>query len=170
MTRIEGRTYRDEMLVLRDEIEGEHKEPEGTDFAEWGENFFRPGFDIHRLVIAIGAEDIVVGSLTWHEVWYGPTTGSRAWNIGIGLAPIARGRGVGSAAQRMLAEHLFATSDVSRVEASTDVTNEPEQRALERAGFTREGVLRQAQQRADGQHDLYSYSILRSDFERSGLE
>jgi RimJ/RimL family protein N-acetyltransferase len=88
-----------------------------------------------------------------------------AWNMGIGLAPTVRGRGVGSIAQRLLAEYLFATSDVIRIEASTDVTNAPEQRALERAGFRREGVLRQAQQRADGPHDLFSYSILRSDVE-----
>jgi RimJ/RimL family protein N-acetyltransferase len=165
MTRVEGRTYRGEVLVLRDEIEGEPKQQEGNDFADWGQNFVRPGFEIHRLVIAIGEDDLVVGSVSWHEVWYGPTTGSRAWNIGIGLAPIARGRGVGSMAQRLIAEHLFATTDINRVEASTDVTNEPEQRALERAGFTREGVIRKAQQRADGHHDLYAYSILRSDFE-----
>ena len=44
-----------------------------------------------------------------------------------------------------------------------DVTNVAEQRALERAGYVREGVLRQAQARADGQHDLVSYSLLRTD-------
>ena len=51
-----------------------------------------------------------------------------------------------------------------RVEASTDVTNLAEQRALEKAGFTREGVLRGAQHRADGvHHDLVGYAILRTD-------
>jgi len=33
---------------------------------------------------------------------------------------------------------------VNRIEASTEITNIGEQRALERAGFTREGVLRGA--------------------------
>jgi RimJ/RimL family protein N-acetyltransferase len=50
-----------------------------------------------------------------------------------------------------------------RIEASTDVSNVAEQKALERGGYVREGVLRQAQARADGQHDLFSYSLLRSD-------
>jgi RimJ/RimL family protein N-acetyltransferase len=49
------------------------------------------------------------------------------------------------------------------VEASTDVENLAEQRALERAGFTREGVLRHAQFRDGGFRDLVLYSRLRGD-------
>ena len=50
-----------------------------------------------------------------------------------------------------------------RVEASTDITNLAEQRALEKAGFTREGVLRKAQWRAGDWHDLVVYSLLRGE-------
>jgi RimJ/RimL family protein N-acetyltransferase len=71
--------------------------------------------------------------------------------------------GHGSAAQRMLAGYLFATTPVNRVEASTDVENIAEQKALERAGFTREGVLRGAQFRDGGWHDLVGYARLRDD-------
>jgi RimJ/RimL family protein N-acetyltransferase len=52
---------------------------------------------------------------------------------------------------------------VERLEASTDVDNLAEQRALERAGFTREAVLRHAQFRDGGFHDLVLYSRLRGD-------
>jgi RimJ/RimL family protein N-acetyltransferase len=73
---------------------------------------------------------------------------------------------MGAAAQRALAEHLFATTPYNRVEASTDVGNVAEQRALERAGFMREGILRGAQHRADDiHHDLVVYSMLRSELE-----
>ena len=41
--------------------------------------------------------------------------------------------------------------------------NLAEQRALERAGFTREGVLRQAQFRDGGFRDMVLYSRLRGD-------
>ncbi|HSN11792.1 MAG TPA: GNAT family protein, partial [Propionibacteriaceae bacterium] len=119
-----------------------------------------------RLLVEVTDEDglrAVAGAVSWHEVHYGPSQGCRAWNMGIGLAPAARGHGVGSVAQRLLAEWLLRTTDVDRIEASTDVTNVPEQRALERAGFTREGILRSAQERVDGRHDLYSYSLLRTD-------
>lgn len=105
----------------------------------------------------------LVGQVGWHEVHYGPAPKSRAWNIGISLIPEARGHGYGGIAQRMLAGWLFAMTDANRVEAQTDVDNIPEQRALEKAGFTREGVLRGAQFRAGGYHDLISYARLRAD-------
>ena len=72
-----------------------------------------------------------------------------------------RGLGYGTEAQRLLADYLFVNTEVNRVEASTDVQNFAEQRALEKAGFTRDGVLRGAQYRAGGWHDLAVYSILR---------
>ena len=107
--------------------------------------------------------DLLLGSVGWHPVTYGPNAGSRALDIGISLHPSHWGRGHGSRAQRMLADYLFATTPVHRVQASTDVLNVPEQRALERAGFVREGVLRGAQWRRGSFHDLISYARLRTD-------
>jgi RimJ/RimL family protein N-acetyltransferase len=110
-----------------------------------------------------GGSRAIAGTVSWHLVMYGPNHGSHAWNIGIALSETARGHGVGATAQRLLAEWLLRTTDLDRVEASTDIANNAEQRSLEGAGFTREGVLRSAQERADGRHDLYSYSLLRTD-------
>ena len=104
-----------------------------------------------------------IGLVSWHEVHYGPPPASRAWNIGISLIPEARGHGHGSVAQRLLADELFATTDTNRVEASTDVDNVAEQRALEKAGFVREGIQRGAQFRAGAHHDLITYARLRND-------
>lgn len=104
-----------------------------------------------------------VGHVSWHQVHYGPNPESAAWNIGISLVPEARYRGLGSEAQRLLAQHLFETTPLQRVEAVTDVENGPEQGALARAGFTREGVLRSAQFRAGGWHDVVIWSVVRGD-------
>jgi RimJ/RimL family protein N-acetyltransferase len=104
-----------------------------------------------------------IGSISWHRVSYGPNPGSAAWNIGIMLIPEARGHGYGSEAQRLLADYLFAATEVDRVEASTDVDNVAEQRALEKAGYIREGVLRGSQERRGVKHDLVCYARLRSD-------
>ncbi|GAB3469752.1 GNAT family N-acetyltransferase [Actinophytocola sediminis] len=106
---------------------------------------------------------VLLGGVSWHAVDYGGTLGCSAWNIGIALLPGDRGRGVGSTAQRLLAEHLFATTEVDRVEASTDVDNIAEQKALAKAGFTREGVLRGAQLRGGLRRDLVHFGKLRTD-------
>jgi|tagenome__1003787_1003787.scaffolds.fasta_scaffold20960004_4 RimJ/RimL family protein N-acetyltransferase len=104
-----------------------------------------------------------VGTVQWRAIHYGPPERSRAWNIGIELEPRARGRGYGTEAQRLLAAWLFAATDTNRVEAQTDVENVPEQRSLEKAGFTREGITRGCQFRGGTYHDLVMYSRIRSD-------
>ena len=104
---------------------------------------------------------LAAGTVSWRQVRYGPTAESIAWNIGINLIPEMRGQGFGSMAQRLLADHLFATTSVNRIEAATDVENLAEQRALEKAGFIREGVFRGAQHRAGAWHDVVFYSMLR---------
>jgi len=49
------------------------------------------------------------------------------------------------------------------INASTDITNRAEQRSLEKAGFTRDGVMRQAQWRNGSWHDIAVYSKLRGE-------
>jgi RimJ/RimL family protein N-acetyltransferase len=141
-----------------------------SEYDAWPEDEQRdpPPPMLGRLIVDLTDSDGVAafaGYVSWHLVTYGPNPGSHAWNVGIELVEAARGHGVGSVAQRLLARWLFATTHVERVEASTDVSNVPEQKSLERAGFTREGVLRSSQKRADGRHDLYGYSILPGDLE-----
>ncbi|MGO8876498.1 MAG: GNAT family N-acetyltransferase [Acidimicrobiales bacterium] len=74
-----------------------------------------------------------------------------------------RGQGYGSEAQRQLAEYLFSTRLIERLEAATEVENVAEQHALETAGFSREGILRHTQFRAGQWRDTVLYSRLRSD-------
>jgi len=118
-----------------------------------------------RLFVERIEDGVVIGDVSWHPVMYGPNEQSRALNIGIALYPDARGHGFGTEAQRLLAELLLEQFDVERIEASTDVDNVAEQRSLEKAGFTREGVVRRAQFRAGAYHDLVGYSYVREDLE-----
>jgi RimJ/RimL family protein N-acetyltransferase len=114
-------------------------------------------------LLVADAGDQPIGTVSWHPVLFGPNIGSQAMDIGISLRPFAHGCGHGSRAQRMLARYLFSTTSVHRVQATTDVANIAEQRALERAGYVREGVLRGAQWRRGSWHDLVSYACLRDD-------
>lgn len=104
-----------------------------------------------------------VGSVSWRKVRTGPTAFN--WAIGIGLAPEFRGRGCGSAAQRLVVRYLFAHTQANRIEATTEITNVAEQRALEKAGFTREGILRGITFRQGRWHDQVIYSVLRDEVE-----
>jgi RimJ/RimL family protein N-acetyltransferase len=126
-----------------------------------------PTRDEHKglLIVELIEGSRALGTVSWHRVGYGPPGGSDAWNMGIELAPEARGNGYGVEAQALLARYLFETTLANRVEAQTDIENIAEQRALEKAGFTREGVARGSQFRAGAYHDLVTYSILRSEVE-----
>ena len=119
-----------------------------------------------KLIVEVDTADgppVPIGDVSWHVVDYGPPPASQAWNIGITLSPEWRGQGLGTRAQRMLADYLFETTRAERVEASTDVENVPERRALERAGFSFEGVLRRAQFRGGAWRDLALYSLVRGE-------
>jgi RimJ/RimL family protein N-acetyltransferase len=115
------------------------------------------------LIVERIADGAPIGTVGWHRVSYGPNPESSVWNFGIDLRPEARGQGHGSEAQRLLADWLFEHTDANRVEASTDIENIAEQRALEKAGYTREGIARGAQFRAGRYRDLITYARLRDD-------
>lgn len=102
-----------------------------------------------------------VGTVQCRRVGYGRY--SPAFNIGVEVAFDQRGHGYGAEAQRLLADFLLYVFPIGRVEASADVENMPEQRALEKAGFTREGVARAASWRGDRWHDMVVYSRVRGD-------
>ena len=114
-------------------------------------------------LLVVNYDDEIVGTVSYHQERYGPNDGSIVYNIGINLVPEQRGKGYGGEAQKLLAAYLFATYPIMRVEASTDIENIPEQRALEKAGFRRDGVMRKAQWRTGDWHDIAVYSKLRGE-------
>jgi aminoglycoside 6'-N-acetyltransferase len=137
-------------------LEGKHGLEQG---------FAKSGFLDERqgMLLVVTAAGEPIGTMNYRQVVYGPNPGSLPYAIGISLLGEQRGQGYGVEAQQLLAGYLFDTYPIVRVEASTDITNIPEQRALEKAGFTREGVLRKAQWRAGEWHDLVLYSKLRGE-------
>jgi RimJ/RimL family protein N-acetyltransferase len=111
------------------------------------------------LMVSLGGARI--GFVSWRKRQTART--SFCWNVGIALAPESRGQGYGTTAQRLLVRYLFAHSQVNRIEAGTEVTNLAEQRALEKAGFTRDGIARGAAFQNGRWHDAVIYSVLRAE-------
>jgi RimJ/RimL family protein N-acetyltransferase len=124
----------------------------------WAENELI-GDDSGALMVVSGEERL--GFVNWRRR---PTSPSAyCWTMGIAMLPEARGRGYGTRAQRLLARYLFAHTPAHRIEAATEVDNIAEQKALERAGFTREGVMRGIGWRDGAWRDGVTYSLLRTD-------
>ena len=130
-----------------------------TRFRQWWAENRLIGDDIGVLMVDRDGDRL--GFVTWYKV--SGTPGYYYWNIGIALLPEARGKGFGTQAQRLLARYLFAHTTVQRIEAATEVGNVAEQRALEKAGFTREGVHRSTSWRDGAYRDGVWYSMLRGD-------
>jgi hypothetical protein len=74
----------------------------------------------------------------------------------------------GWAEDRLVGEEGGVLMVVHRVEAATETQNMAEQRALEKAGFTREGVLRAVGWRDGAYRDGVWYSMLRTDLPQPG--
>ena len=118
------------------------------------------GAEDAALVVAL-PDGTFAGLITWKQL--ASSTPRVTYTIGILLFPEHRNRGLGSAAQCLLADELFSTTMANRVDATTAVENVAEQKALERAGFQREGILRGLGFHRGRLSDGMMYSRLRSD-------
>jgi [ribosomal protein S5]-alanine N-acetyltransferase len=107
-------------------------------------------------------QEAVLGIASWEARDRGGPPGG-CYEIGLALLPECRGRGLGTTAHQLMVRHLFDCTLAQRLEAQTDADNIAEQRALERVGFSREGVLRQARFREGGWRDMLIYGLLRAD-------
>ena len=64
--------------------------------------------------------------------------------IGYALLPDERGKGYGSEAVQIMADYLFLTKNIVRIQAETHPENVASQRVLEKAGFRKEGIVRKS--------------------------
>ncbi|GGO02299.1 GNAT family N-acetyltransferase [Micromonospora parathelypteridis] len=92
-----------------------------------------------------------------------PVPGRSQAEIGYWVRPVARGRGVATAATRALSEHAFATGTF-RLELLTEAENGGSQRVALAAGYRYEGLRRSAGQHRDGgRHDMLAWVRLAED-------
>ncbi|MFI8580476.1 Putative ribosomal N-acetyltransferase YdaF [Pseudomonas sp. THAF187a] len=97
--------------------------------------------DGQRLTLAI--VDRNSGELIGKCLLFSYQPESRRAEIGFGIASSAWGRGYIQEAARELLRHGFEALGLNRVEAEIDPSNAASGRALERLGFSKEGLLRQ---------------------------
>lgn len=107
----------------------------------------------------------VIGTTSYYEI--DPVRRS----VAIGYTWLGRPwwrTGVNTEAKLLLLGRAFDDLDAVRVVWHTDIRNERSQRAIERLGASREGVLRQHKQRADGSwRDTVQYSMLAQEWPKA---
>ncbi|MDH3684497.1 MAG: GNAT family N-acetyltransferase [Acidimicrobiia bacterium] len=112
----------------------------------------------YNLCVALQENDTAVGWVNWRET---DRAGPGSWEIGVLIVPDMRNRGIGTIAQSLLVDYLFAHTTTHRIWAGTEADNIAEQRALERCGFRQEGLLRGHHFRNGEWQDSYVYAITR---------
>ncbi|MEO8073391.1 MAG: GNAT family protein [Acidobacteriota bacterium] len=88
------------------------------------------------------------------------------YNLGYWIRTSQQNRGIASAATKVLAKTAFAELPINRIEILTAAENIPSQKAAEKSGATREGVLRKRLVIGDRIHDAVIFSFVRDDFEK----
>ncbi len=112
-----------------------------------------------EFVLELAASGTLIGIVSLHRIdWLRHSAGIGYW--------IRRGRfgqGFASEACAAVLGHAFDALRINRVEALVALANKPSQRVVEKLGFTREGVAREAELIEGAFLDHYQYSLLDSD-------
>jgi ribosomal-protein-alanine N-acetyltransferase len=110
--------------------------------------------------IARRDDDLVIGTCSL----YRPDFAHRRSEVGFALGRAHWGRGYAAEALDVVMTYAFERLDLHRLEADVDPRNEPSLRALERAGFRREGYQRERWQ-VDGElQDSVLLGVLRTEW------
>lgn len=117
-----------------------------------------------RLTLAI--VDAQSGELLGKCLLFNYRSESRRAEIGFGIATSAWGKGYVQEAAGELLRYAFEALQLNRIEAEIDPTNLASGRALERLGFTREGLLRERWIIDAQVSDSALYGLLRADWRK----
>ncbi|MCH7812555.1 MAG: GNAT family N-acetyltransferase, partial [Planctomycetes bacterium] len=131
---------------------------------EFIEELYKSPDDL-SLGIVVQEGDVLVGVTGLHGLG-GP---NRSATFGIALGEREyQGRGFGTEATRLMVRYGFEELNLNRIGLTVFAGNERGIRTYRRSGFVREGCLRQTLYRNGRYQDELCYSILRSEWERSG--
>jgi RimJ/RimL family protein N-acetyltransferase len=104
----------------------------------------------------VSADDRLLGSVSLLRLDWPQLRGE----VGYWLAPEARGGGHATRAVRLICAWGFASLGLERIDLLAAVENASSQRVAERAGFTREAVLRSYMRGKDGDLDMVAFGLL----------
>ena len=145
----------DESIVRWTRVPHPYLERDALDYLARGDAERERGEGIN-LAVLDAANGEVLGSMAVRIASWPDLRGQLGYLVGAH----ARGRGVAPRAIRIASSWGFRALALERIEILVHPENEPSQRAAEKAGFTREGVLRSYTRVKDTRFDMWSFSAL----------
>jgi ribosomal-protein-alanine N-acetyltransferase len=107
-------------------------------------------------IVAASEYNLLLGSISLMRLEWEHARGE----VGYWLAAQARGRGHITRAVRLICRWGFDSLALERIDLLAATGNTASQRVAERAGFTREGVLRSYMRGRDGRQDMVAFGLL----------
>lgn len=104
----------------------------------------------------VSTDDRLLGSVSILRLAWTQLRGE----VGYWLAPEARGQGHATRAVQLICAWGFQSLGLERIDLYAAVANEASQHVAQRAGFTREAVLRSYMRGKDGQLDMVAFGLL----------
>jgi ribosomal-protein-serine acetyltransferase len=123
------------------------------------ESLFQQGKEISFVIIE---NEVVVGRIGLHYI----NILNKNAAIGYWLIKEAEGRGIITRGCKALIKYGFENCDLHRIEIKAATCNTRSQSIPQKLGFSREGILRQAELVNNNFLDLAVYSLLRNDWKQ----
>ena len=116
-----------------------------------------------ELQLALEYDGKFAGALSFHTL----DLDSGKAEIGYWLTADVRGKGIATAATRLLTEYGFESIGFHRIEALVVASNVPSLKVLKNAGYMQEGIKRDACCQDDGtREDMVLFAAIRTDWGR----
>jgi RimJ/RimL family protein N-acetyltransferase len=136
-------------------VPADYGEANARDYAQMAANGLAEGREV-ALVIADSESDELLGTIALRRA----QNGADAWDVGYFVAPWARGRGIATAAVRLLTRFGFDELGAARIELVAEPENTASTGVAERAGFRRERLIADHIEIKGSRRDVVMYSLL----------
>lgn len=119
-----------------------------------------------QMIFAIKKDGKLIGELKLQNIrWF-----NRKAELSIILKKEEQSRGTGTEIVKKIIEYAFGKMNLHRLEAEVIETNSASIKLIEKFGFKKEGVLREAKFQNGKFIDIYRYGLLRSEYNKQGNE
>lgn len=119
-----------------------------------------------QMIFAIKKDGKLIGELKLQNIrWF-----NRKAELSIILKKEEQSRGTGTEIVKKIIEYAFGKMNLHRLEAEVIETNSASIKLIEKFGFKKEGVLREAKFQNGKFIDIYRYGLLRSEYKKQGNE